>query len=81
MASPKPTAARLTITDENGKAHEIALNPAFGAVLLKAIKQGPSRISLQGCLPPGSEHATPERKHWQIFPQGIGVSDLQGWSD
>lgn len=81
MATVKPTAAKLVITDENGKAHEIALHPAFGATLFKAIRKGPKRFDLQGCLPPGSEHASPERKHWQVFPQGIGVSDLQGWNE
>lgn len=81
MATVKPTAAKLTVVDENEAIHEIELHPAFGAVLFKAIRKGPKRFDLQGCLPPGSPHASPERQHWQIYPEGIGVSDLQGWSD
>lgn len=80
MATIKPTAAKLTVVDETNKAHEIELHPAFGAILHKAIRRGPKRFDLQGCLPPGSAHANPENQHWQVYPENFGASDVEGWN-
>lgn len=76
-----PTRATLQIFTDNNQALTLSLNPFWAAKLAKAIKSGPHKLSLVGCLPEGSLAATPSSRHWQISPQAVTAEDLAGWAE